>query len=138
MNSNTEKTPEDAKDDALWDFLEISPRVEASPVFLQNTLRRARLAENEKPVVWWHRILAPRPLAATGLAVCAAIGLFVTLTDNAKNDGFDLADQNMILDMNNADDELAILQSELSGEFLRTAAENPDLFSDQEVLAFLQ
>lgn len=139
MSPYTPETNENSEDEQVWKLLEASPRCEASPAFLQNTLRRVRLAKTEKPSAWWQKIFASRPLMATALGACAALAIFASVSQNRKN-----ADPSVVIQKSDTSDksrtdsdELIVLQDELSGELLQTAAENPDLFSDQEVFAFL-
>lgn len=136
MSPITPKTPENPEDDSVWKLLEASPRRDASPVFLQNTLRRVRLEDGKKTAPWWRKFLTPRPLIGSALAACAALVILVATNQDpgptAQQHSF--APQASLVE----NDELVDLQDELSDELLFTAAENPDLFSDQEVLAFLQ
>ena len=120
------------ENDSVWDLLDASPARKASPVFLQNTLREIRLAEADKPTPWWKKILSPKPLAASALAACAAVAIIVNLPSGS--DSQDIADKDPIP----ADPSpLAEVENSLADELLLSAAENPSLFSDQEVLAFL-
>lgn len=62
--------PDDSwESDPVWRLLDQTPAAAASPRFLENTLRAARL--EPAPQAWWRLLLSPAPLAGLGVATAA-------------------------------------------------------------------
>ncbi|NNM30555.1 MAG: hypothetical protein HKO57_13630 [Akkermansiaceae bacterium] len=120
--------PQDMEHDAVWQLVDQARPPEAGPTFVSNVMREIRLA-GDAPGPWWKRLLAPVPLTAGALAAAAAVAIMVSVNMGSAPDS-PLTDAG-------ADAALADLASDLDKELLITAAENPDLFSDAELLAML-
>ncbi len=113
----------------MWDLLAKSPTTQAGPNFVSDTVRLARLTEQDQP--WWKRLWKPSP--ANGLvAVFAAClvfmitGIFHILPDSPSSPEarFDSPQAETIQDI-------------AETEVLIAAADNPGDFSDQELACLL-
>lgn len=109
------------EDDPVWNLLDEAPAPKAGPFFARNVLREIRVAEHT-PVPWWKRLLSPAPL--TGAAVAAAAA-FVVLAALDRPDS-PATPEPAVAEVFDVDQGLLI-----------AAVEEPELFSDEEVLALL-
>ena len=123
--------PDSEENDPVWDLLDQSPPTKVSPTFAQDTLRQVRQLESAPAPPWWKKLLAPAPLAAGGLAVAAAITIMAILPDPSSESGT-IADNEVITPATSNE-----LDEEFQQELLIAAAEEPELFSDAELLAML-
>ncbi len=120
------------ENDALWNLLADASPSEASPRFVQDTLRRVRLEENPTKISWWKKLLAPKPLLGTAGAAIAAIAIFISLpSDPISPSGKEVTNTaTPTEDWNELEDAIA-------SELLSNAAEDPSLLSDSEIVALL-
>ena len=122
----------DHDQDPVWDLLDQSPPREAGPLFSRNVMREIRLA-GEKATPWWKRLLAPRPLLASSLAAAAAVAIIVSVNPEKPGTGGVAGS-----DPEDAPTPVAEqLDETLNQELLIAAAEDPTLFSDEQLLALL-
>ena len=116
----------DWENDPVWRLLDQAPPPEPGPLFVRNVLREVRLAEAAcRP--WWQGLLAPKPLAAgaLGAAALAALVIWTSPTpQTAETPEPEPAATNPVE---------ALLEEEL----LLTAAEDPSVFSDEQLVALL-
>ena len=69
---------ENIDQDPVWDLLRQAPRKEASPRFVDDVVRAARLSERDTP--WWKRM--GLPLAVGGLTTAATAAIVALLVFN--------------------------------------------------------
>jgi len=106
----------DRDNDPVWTLVDQARTAKAGPLFARNVMREIRLGE-QSPTPWWKRLIAPVPLTAGALAATAfAILMSIDRPEppTAPVADFDL-DQSLLI----------------------VAAEDPSLFSDEELLALL-
>lgn len=121
-------TDHDLDRDPVWDVVDQAQPPEASPLFSRNVMREIRLLE--APTPWWKRFLASKPLIASSLAAAAAVAILIAVNPNDPASG--------ITDGSTPDSAtVAALHDELDQELLIAAAEDPSLFSDEQLLALL-
>lgn len=114
------------EDDQLWDVLGNASSAAPSETFVQNTVRAARLSEDRKPSVL--SLLAKPVFAAGGLIALIAIIATIHFTSQPGNSGNTIA---------NPDDAPAQEADWLEQDLLSVAAEDPELFSDEEIVAMV-
>jgi hypothetical protein len=121
----------DLDQDPVWDLVDRAQPLEANPLFSRNVMREIRLAE-DSAIPWWKRLLASKPLVASSLAAVAAVAILVSVNTNspATNSGLTGVEPGQ-------EAPLAELNEELDQELLMAAAEDPSLFSDEQLLALL-
>ncbi|MBK1835279.1 hypothetical protein [Roseibacillus ishigakijimensis] len=127
----------ESSDRELWDLLGEASEPQASPFFSRNVLREIRLQESEpaRRSSFWTFFRQPRVLVPGALALLAAALLapqlkpteapsLTTSPASATGEAFpaEVADS---------------LESSLKTELLLTAADDPDLFSNEELVAML-
>jgi len=125
MNRNTSKNAPDydelVEGDALWDMLGKAPQTAASPTFVQNTVRAARLSQAESTPLW-KKLMIPA-IAAPALAV-VVIGLFLSQPNSESPSSLAQQDHAESADW-------------LDNALLASAAERPELFSDEELVSLV-
>jgi hypothetical protein len=121
------------ENDAVWRLVDQHPAPKAGPTFVSDVMREIRL-QPETPEPWWKRIWGPVPLTAGTLAAAAAVALMVYLSPDPQTP---VAGPQDAGDPALQEATLAELDSNLEEELLITAAEDPSLFSDEELLAML-
>lgn len=127
MNRKPIQTDESWENDAVWKLLDQAPPVTASPRFVDNTVRAAKLAGPAEP--WWKKLLSPMPLAgfagATAALVFSLSSVFGPETAPASN--------------SIASDSLrkAEIQDIAETETLIAAADHLDEFSDNELVTLI-
>lgn len=114
------------ENDALWDLLGKAPAQRASGSFTQNVLRANRLAMEEKPPSWWSFFSRPA-FSLTALAVVVTGVLFFLNTDAGKISE-SIAD---------APVEDSAQEAWMEEALLETALEQPDLFTDEELVTMI-
>jgi hypothetical protein len=134
------KKPSDAEhpppappgDDALWNLLGKAQPPEASDFFSRNVMREIRLAK-QAPQSCWQKLAQTlrRPQLAIGLAV--VLVAFITILALPLPPHSDSKTPQLV----NAPAGEETLPNYLDEELLLVAADEPDLFSDEEVLAML-
>lgn len=127
MNHNSSSSEESWESDAVWQLLDQAPAPKAGARFVDDTLRRARLAAEEKP--WWSRLLSPAPLAGLAAATAAvAFSLVSLLGPSTGNET-----QTAVVDHSQA----ATIQEIAETETLIAAVDHLDDFSDTELVSLI-
>lgn len=113
--------------DDVWKLLDQAAPPSASPRFVDDVVRMAKLLP--APTPWWKRLLSPAPLA--GLAgAAAAIALAVTLLNSPQPGSLTTEP---IVAVAPQTDEFEALQDLAETETLIAAADHLDEFSDDEL-----
>ena len=126
--SNELKNVSLAENDPLWELLNESPAPEASPFFSRNILREIRAEEQQKTSLW-KAFLSFRPAVAMGLTVAVALSCIPLIL--SSQDSKSRATASLTPTSNTS------LVNYLDEELLLAAADEPSLFSDDEVIAML-
>lgn len=120
-----------AEGDATWRLLGEAAPEKASPRFAENTLRAVRLLPEAD--AWWSKILRPASpwLAA---AVCAVVAVFFVLdtTVTEKKGGVADVEEEVF-----RAEEWVVIEEAAAVELLAAAADHPEDFSDQELVALI-
>ncbi|MDP0492458.1 MAG: hypothetical protein Q7Q71_15535 [Verrucomicrobiota bacterium JB023] len=114
------------ENDPVWDLLDQSPSQEAGPFFSRNVLREIRLSE-EKTSVWarFGQLVRSPKFALPALAIATgATVLFIPTSDEGES-------------VANVTAEETTLQAYMEEEMLLAAADDPDLLSDEDLIALL-
>ena len=109
--------------DPVWKLLDQSPHSAASPRFVDDTVRAARLAG--RPLPWWKRLMAPAPIA--GLAAASAAVVIAALSLWPDANPASAAQPN----------DFAEIQEIAESEILLTAADHLDAISDVELVSLI-
>lgn len=113
--------------DDVWKLLDQAAPPSASPRFVDDVVRMAKLLP--APTPWWKRLLAPAPLA--GLAgAAAAIALAVTFFSTPQPGPLTTSP---VAEHAAQTDEYEALQDLAETETLIAAADHLDQFSDDEL-----
>ena len=123
----------DLEQDAVWNLLGESTPADPSPRFVQDTLRKVRLDEAApEKAVWWKSLLFSKPLIGITGAALAAVAVFVSLpTTQDSPETITNTTPEVI------DDWQSDLHDAVAVELLSSAAEDPTLFTDEEIVALL-
>ena len=127
MNRNSSPTDESWESDAVWQLLDQAPAPQAGPRFVDDTLRLAKLAGEEKP--WWSRLLSPAPLAGVAAATAAVAFSLVSLLGPSTGN----RTQTAAVDLSQA----ATIQEIAETETLIAAVDHLDDFSDTELVSLI-
>lgn len=119
-----------AEDDATWKLLGESAPEKASPRFADNTLRAVRLLPEADP--WWPKILRPAPWLTAAACAAVAVLFFVDSSDMGEKPGV----ANVPEEVSPAEEWVAIEEA-ATVELLAAAADHPEDFSDQELVALI-
>jgi len=76
MNRPPHHSDESWENDAVWKLLDQAPPATASPRFVDDVVRAARLAG--QPAPWWKALVSPAPVS--GLAAATAAVVFAVLS----------------------------------------------------------
>jgi hypothetical protein len=126
MNRKPHATDESFENDAVWKLLDASPPATASPRFVSDTVRMARLAGQPQP--WWKRLLAPVPLAGLVTASAAvAIAMTGLLREDPASPGTASAEPAAFSE----------IQEIAEAEILLSAVDHLDQFSDGELVSLI-
>lgn len=126
MNRNHRPPDDSWESDAIWKLLDQAPPAAASPRFVNETVRAARLDGGVKS--WWSRLFSAAPLA--GLAAsAAAVALAVTFLGTPPETDFRPADLNSL--------HAATIQEIAETETLIAALDQLDDFSDYELVRLI-
>jgi hypothetical protein len=129
MNRQPHHSDESWENDAVWKLLDQAPPATASPRFVDDTVRAARLAG--QPVSWWKRLLAPAPLAGLAAATAAVVFAVISLfPDTASQTG---GSQIAMTDPAG----FAEIQEIAEAETLICAVDHLDDFSDVELVSLI-
>jgi hypothetical protein len=127
MNRNSSPTDEPWESDAVWQLLDQAPAPQAGPRFVDDTLRLAKLAGEEKP--WWSWLLSPAPLAGVAAATAAVAFSLVSLLGPSTGN----RTQTAAVDLSQA----ATIQEIAETETLIAAVDHLDDFSDTELVSLI-
>jgi hypothetical protein len=127
MNRNSSPTDESWESDAVWQLLDQAPAPQAGPRFVDDTLRLAKLAGEEKP--WWSWLLSPAPLAGVAAATAAVAFSLVSLLGPSTGN----RTQTAAVDLSQA----ATIQEIAETETLIAAVDHLDDFSDTELVSLI-
>lgn len=126
---STESEPQTLDEkDALWQLLGESSPQQASPLFSRNILRKIRLQEEAKP--FWKKFFRPQfvlPVTAASLIALACVPLLTSPDASSP----ETVSGSLVTE------QPSTLVSYLDEELLLAAADEPSLFSDDEVIAML-
>ncbi len=123
----TDDSLETLESDAVWKLLDQAPLQAASPRFLDDTVRAARLMEAPQP--WWKRLFAPAPLAGLAGATAALVFTITQLTGPAPEPEKTAA----LFESEQA----AAIQEIAAAETLIAAVDHLDDFSDHELVSLI-
>ena len=134
---------EHPQDQKLWDLLEQTKSQPVSPLFSRNIIREIRLEQNKpNPKKFLSKLISnPKliiPGIATSIAGLAAITFFLSHLSHSpsslpsKNSGTVQNEENSI-----SSEAISSVEGSLESELLLAAADEPELFSDEEVFAML-
>lgn len=127
------REPENATDpanDPVWDLLRQAPRHQAGPRFVDDTLRAARLAKEDKP--WWRQLWMPLSLGGLATAGTAAFAIFLMGQQPQAPATPPVADATPT-----HSSALAELDDLMRTEALSVAAEFPAKFTDAELVSLI-
>jgi hypothetical protein len=127
MNRKPLQTDESWENDAVWKLLDQAPPAVASPRFVDDTVRAARLAGQAEP--WWKRIFSPIPLAGLAGATAAIVFSLNAWFTSPAND----SPQVVSLYTEHA----AEIQDIAEIETLIAAVDHLDQFSDHELVTLI-
>lgn len=123
------------ENDPLWSLLDEGSKSAPSPAFVQDTLRRTRLEQEEQP--WWKTFFASPvrsvSLACAGTAAAVAALVLAFPGEPAPEESH----QATAVVQPATTDEWKDLEDAIAAGALTDAAEDPSLFSDQEIVALL-
>jgi hypothetical protein len=123
---------EPAENDALWSLLGEASRQEPSPFFARNVIRKTRLTPNAtESGSRLLAILTPARLALGGAICACAMATFHFWPGPESTKPAELASQQNPPEPSSALTELVIQES------LSAAAEDPDIFTRDEVVAMI-
>ena len=128
MNRKPHNNDESWENDAVWKLLDQAPPVAASPRFVDDTVRAARLAGQASP--WWRRVFAPVPLA--GLAAATAAVVFVFTQVSVPTPGANPISGGLAVS-----DQAAQIEEIADTETLISAVDHMENFSDMELVALI-
>ncbi len=128
-NKLTENEFQDVENDALWNLLDHGSQPAASPTFLQNTLREARI-QGQNKTAWWKQNIIPKFLVGSAVATCAIVVAFNFMSPQTIS-APGLAQQPPAKETENP------LEEALAHELLAAASTDPDLLTDGEILELL-
>ncbi|MEJ6581157.1 MAG: hypothetical protein QNL33_19065 [Akkermansiaceae bacterium] len=131
-NSKLPDFDSELENDAIWDVLAEATPGEAPPRFLQDTLRRARLEPAARP--GW-RSLGIRGIWTASLTTLGTAAAVVALIISLPSDPTPV--EQTTSTQTTAPTQWLELEDALASEVLTEAAENPAMFSDQEIVALL-
>lgn len=117
------------ENDEVWELLQNSPSPQASPLFSRNIMRDIRLDESSSQS-FWARFSWPRLIFPAALTVLIAIG-FLSLNSPQPLNSPSLATQTQ------AAESTQLVEARFEEELLAAAADYPELFSDDELVALL-
>jgi len=127
MNRKPLQTDESWENDAVWKLLDQAPPAQASPRFVDDTVRAARLLGQSQP--WWKKLFSPLPLAGLAGATAALAFSIVPLFGPSSLPGTSVT----TLDS----DRAAEIQDIAETETLIAAVDHLDEFSDTELVSLI-
>ncbi len=130
--SNNEIETTEFENDPIWPALEHATNTQPSPQFVDQTLRRVRI-ESHRPSPWWKSLFSPKPLITAGALAVLALAAVPLLTDTPNPTPAPIAKNHSNLDDTSSNE----LEDTLASAFLAQAVEDPELFSDQEIVSLI-
>lgn len=127
MNRQPLQNDESWENDPVWKLLDQAPPATASPRFVNDTVRAARLAGQSAP--WWKRLFTPAPLAGLAAATAAVAIAVIGLPGNTP----DAASPSALADSSG----FAEIQEIAETETLISAVDQLDDFSDVELVSLI-
>lgn len=119
------------EEDATWELLGEAMPKKASPRFADDTVRAVRLLPEADP--WWPKILRPAsPWLAAG--TCAAVAVFFVMN---SSDTVEKPSVGNVAKQVSPAEEWVDIEEAATVELLAAAADYPDDFSDQELVALI-
>lgn len=128
MNRPPHQSDESWENDAVWKLFDQAPPATASPRFVDDTVRAARLAG--QPESWWKLLLAPAPLTGLAGATAAVVFAIISLSSNTTPDS---GSQTAMADPAG----FAEIQEIAETEALISAVDDLDQFSDVELVSLI-
>lgn len=130
MKENKYQNTHPEENDALWNLLKEASPKKASPVFTQNVLREARLSTNEKnsPLKRFFKISIFVSSAALAVLLIGLISFNTLLPDQ------DISISQVTTGNTTAEDALSTW---IDDTLLTAAIEDPELFSEEEIVAMI-
>ena len=140
-DQHSNQSPEEmqlSEDKELWDLLDNVSKEEASPLFSRNVMREIRLEDDKSPSnqPFWQRFSRFLLLGAGALGATALLSVMLWNLNSHSADDTPLADGEQNTEILAAEVATS-LESSLESELLLAAADEPELFSDEEVIAML-
>jgi hypothetical protein len=129
MNRKPSNTDESWESDAVWKLLDQAPPTTASPRFVENTVRAARLAGQAD--AWWKRFLSPAPLAGFAAATAAVVFTVISLSGPASESNQAAAAPAF------DSEQAAAIQEIAETETLIAAVDHLEDFSDHELVTLI-
>jgi hypothetical protein len=127
MNRKPIQTDESWENDAVWKLLDQVPPITASPRFVENAVRAAKLTSPAEP--WWKKLLSPMPLAGFAGATAALVfSVFSVFGPETVPVGNTIASDSL---------RKAEIQDIAETETLIAAADHLDEFSDNELVTLI-
>lgn len=126
----------DSDQDPVWNLIDQARPREASPLFARKVLREIRLAE-AKPLPWWRRSVPAIPLAIGSFAAAAVVALLLSLTAPPDQGDHPTKLADTTPPSSASPGSSAAFNQAFERELLIAAAEDPSLFSDEQLLALL-
>lgn len=123
------REPHHDPNDPIWALLRQSPRPQAGPRFVDDTVRTARLAGGTVP--WWRRLWVPLSLGGLATAGTAALAVFLISQQP------DTPAEAPVVQTPPSSESLDLLDDLVRTEALRVAAEYPSEFTDAELVSLL-
>jgi hypothetical protein len=126
--NRTKPTPDSSwESDAVWKLLDQAPPVTASPRFVDETVRAARL--DAKETRWWSRLFfSPAPLAGLAAGAAAVTFTFISMMGTTPEADWHLAE---------LDSHAYAIQEIAETETLIAALDQLDDFSDDELVSLI-
>jgi len=119
---------ESPQEDAVWKLLSEAKPMETSPAFTQNVLRAVRQSGTQESTTWWNKLLSPK----VALPACAALALALIIGLQSPETA-----KNTVQGPTQPSNLEVEAESWYDDALLSTAVENPELFSDEELVAMI-
>lgn len=117
-----------SEDDATWNLLGKAAPAKPAQHFVADTVRAVKLLPEARP--WWSRVVAFSPWAAA--AACGVLAVIFIL-DAPKS----LSSDNSIATISYSEEKWSEIEEVADTEMLAAAADDLDLFSDQELVTLI-
>ena len=121
----------DLDQDPVWDLLDDAPPQEPGPRFAQDLVRRARL-EGQGGKAWSKALFSPKPLIGMATAACACAAILASFPTETSDPA-----PVVVSPQPPTDDWEENFADILANELLTSAADDPTLLSDSEIIALL-